>query len=182
MNPSAPYGLPDEAVSSKKPSTLTTAGWLAMAVGVLSILGSITMIIMGKDSILAAVKDQLEAELGPGIDPELLAAAANTPEFDSAYSALITKAVIGLIVGVVVLVLALMARNGATGARIGLAIALVVGMCAGAGLQLADMDALPSVSVGIASITPLLSLFTIVLLFLPATNKYAASRKAVARA
>ena len=182
MNQSAPYGVPGEAASSSKPSTLTTASWLGIVVGVLSILGPITMIIFGKDSILAAVKDQLEAELGPGADPELLAAAADTPDFDSAYSALVTKAVIGLIVGAVVLVLALIARNGATGARIGLAIALVVGMCAGAGLQLADMEALPGMSVGIASITPLLSLVTIVLLFLPATTKYAASRKAVARA
>lgn len=177
MYPSAPYGFPVEAARPKKPSTLTIASWLGVIVGALSILGPITMIILGRDSILALVESQLTDALGTDIDPEVLAAAVDSAEFDSAYSSLIVKAVIGLIVGAIILVLALVARNGGTGARVGLTIALVIGMCAGSGLQIADLEALPGVSVAIASITPLLSLITIVLLFLPATNKYAASRK-----
>ena len=82
-----------------------------------------------------------------------------------------------IVVGVAILAVALAARNAAMWARITLTVVLVVGMCAGSGLQLGDRSVLPSVSVIAAALTPLLSIAAIVLLFLPATNRYASARK-----
>lgn len=84
---------------------------------------------------------------------------------------------VAIAIAVVVLILTITARGGSMVARILLTVALVVNMCAGSGLQLGDRAVLPSGSVVIAGLTPLLSLVAIVLLFLPAANRYAAARK-----
>jgi hypothetical protein len=164
------YGM---AVQRRRPATLNIGSWLGVGVGLLSILGPVTMIVMGKDSIQAFYESSLVDVLGDDA-ADLVGTDA---DLSNAYRALVVKAVIGLIVGVAILVLALVARGGSTAGRIGLAAALVIGLCAGSGLQLVELDVLPSISVVIAGITPLLSLVAIVLLFLPASNQYAAARK-----
>ena len=70
-----------------------------------------------------------------------------------------------------------LARNGSTGLRVGLTIVLVASLGAISGLQLGDRQALPSATVVLAAVVPLLSIVTIVLIFLPATSKYAKARK-----
>jgi hypothetical protein len=60
---------------------------------------------------------------------------------------------------------------------VGLTVALVVGMCGASGLTLGDRQVMPSLTILIAVLTPLLSLIAIVALFLPATNRFAAARK-----
>lgn len=164
----ATYGYSDETVRSGRPSTLNIGTWLAVAVGVLSILGPIAMIAMGKDSIQAFID---ESPLGDLLGDDV------TLDLSDAYSALVTKAVVGLVVGAIILVLAFVARSGSTAARACLAAALLIGLCAGSGLQLVEVDVLPSASIAIAAITPLLSVVAIVLLFLPPSNRYAKSRK-----
>jgi hypothetical protein len=166
------------AVPSRRPATLNIGSWLGVGVGLLSVLGPVTMIVMGKDSIQAFYESSLVDVLGDDA-ADLVGTDA---DLSNAYRALVVKAVIGLIVGVAILVLALVARGGSTAGRIGLAAALVIGLCAGSGLQLVELDVLPSISVVIAGITPLLSLVAIVLLFLPASNQYAAARKAAVAA
>ena len=154
-----------------RPATLSVAVWGGAAVALLSLVGAILMIAKGKDSIEAYLEKTAGADLA-GLVKDAISA-----ELDEAYHRLVIKAGVAIAIAAVVLVLALTARGGAMVARILLAVALVVNMCAGSGLQLADRDVLPSGSVAIAGLTPLLSLVTIVLLFLPANNRYAAARK-----
>jgi hypothetical protein len=90
---------------------------------------------------------------------------------------LVIKAVVGLVLAGLVLVCALLIRGGSLKARIALTVTLVLGMCGGSGLQLGDADAVPDATVAMAVPSPLLSLVVIVLLFPPATNRYAAARR-----
>jgi hypothetical protein len=170
----ATYGFPDETARLPRPATLNIGGWLGVVVGLLSIVGPITMITMGKDSVRALYESTLADLVGADVANQI---GTTDADISDAYNSLVVKAVVGLVIGVAILVLALIARGGSNGARIGLVVALVLGLCAGSGLQLANLDALPSVSVAIAGLTPLLSIITIVLVFLPATNRYVASRK-----
>ena len=100
-----------------------------------------------------------------------------TPEIDQAYQTLVVKAYVAIGFGLLILLFAVLARGGGTGARIGLAVALTLGLFGAAGLQIAEYEVLPGASVAAAVVAPLLSLVTIVLLFLPATNRFAAARK-----
>jgi hypothetical protein len=148
-----------------RPLTLTLAFWLSAVVGLLGIVGGIFDITGGK----AAINKALGKE---GIDSDLARSVAGAA-LDSAYHTLVTRAVIAIVAGALVLAFALAARSGATWARITLTVFLAFGICAGSGLQLRDHDVLPSISLLAASLSPLLSLVAIVLLFLPATNRYA---------
>ena len=169
-----PPGLPlPPAVPRKAPGTLTAAVWLGVVSGLLTILGGVMDIVSGKDSINKALS---KAAGALGVDPDLVQQVAGD-ELNKAYHTLVIKAAVAIVVGVAILAVALAARNAAMWARITLTVVLVVGMCAGSGLQLGDRSVLPSVSVIAAALTPLLSIAAIVLLFLPATNRYASARK-----
>lgn len=148
-----------------RPLTLTLAFWLSAVVGLLGIAGGIFDITDGKAAINKALGKA-------GIDSDLARSVAGAA-LDSAYHTLVTRAVIAIVAGALVLAFAVAARSGATWARITLTVFLAFGICAGSGLQLRDHDVLPSISLLAASLSPLLSLVAIVLLFLPATNRYA---------
>lgn len=156
--------------AADRPLTLTLAFWLSAVVGLLGIIGGIVDIAGGKSAINKALSKE-------GIDSDLARSVAGAA-LDSAYHTLVTRAVIAIVAGALVLAFALAARNAATWARVTLTVFLAFGMCAGSGLQLRDHDVLPSISLLAASLSPLLSIVAIVLLFLPATNRYAGRGKA----
>jgi hypothetical protein len=147
--------------------------WLGVVAGLLTILSGAMDIVSGKDSIERALS---KAAAGFGVDPGLVQQVAGD-EINKAYHTLVVKAVVAIVVGVVIAAVALAARNAAMWARITLTVVLIIGMCAGSGLQLGERSVLPSISVIAAALTPLLSIAAIVLLFLPATNRYASVRK-----
>jgi hypothetical protein len=170
--PSAGYpaAAPTPAAAGGRPLTLTLAFWLSVAVGLLGIIGGIVDITGGKSAINKALSKE-------GIDSDLAQTVAGAA-LDSAYHTLVTRAVIAIVAGALVLAFALAARNAATWARVTLTVFLAFGMCAGSGLQMRDHDVLPSISLLAASLSPLLSIVAIVLLFLPSTNRYAGRSKA----
>jgi hypothetical protein len=156
----------------RRPATLTAAVWMAAIVGLLYIVGAAMIMVSGKDAIRAYLTDETEAS------DELVDAIA-AAAIDEAYSSLVVKAVVAVVVAIAILAAALFARTGATWARIVLAVSLAVAACAGAGLQIGDADVLPNASFAAAALAPPLSIAVIVLLFLPASNRYARSRRGV---
>lgn len=158
-------GAPTTA--AKRPATLTAAIWGAVLTSLLTLTGALVMIIAGKDSIRAYVTETVGADLA-GLVQEAT---------DEAYQTLLVKAGVAIGFGLAVLLFAVLARGGGTGVRVGLAVFLVLGLCGGPGLQLAESDVLPGFSVAVAALTPLISLVTVVLLFLPPSNRYAAARR-----
>lgn len=173
-----PFLPPPAPEPARKPATLAITFWLSVVVAVLSIAGALITIFTGKDAIRTYVAKTVSDTLGTDVDPGVINATVGD-ELNSDYHKLVVKAVIGIVVAVLVLVFALVARNGSTGGRVGLAIALAVGLCGGTGIQLVDADLLPSATVALEGVTPLLSLIAIVCAFVPATNRYAKARKAV---
>jgi hypothetical protein len=173
----ATYGAPAVPAKPSKPATLAIGFWLSVVVGVLSILGPILTIALGKDAIRSYLQDGIADELGTDVSPEVLDLAIGSG-IDEGYSRLVVKAVVGLVIGAIILGLAFVARNGSLGGRIALAVFLALGMCAGSGLQFVDIEVLPSATVAALALAPLLSLVAIVMLFLPASNGYAKAVKA----
>ncbi len=155
-----------------KPLTVTLTMWLSLAVGLLGLIGGIVMITGGHASIRKFVDGTFGDTLGSADGSALLDAV-----LADAYNKLVVKAVIGIVASLLVVLFAFLARNAATGPRIGLVIVLFVGMGAASGLQLGDREVLPSASIIIAAITPLLGLIAIVLALLPASKRYANARK-----
>jgi hypothetical protein len=174
--PAPPVAGGPAAGPLKRPATLAAATWLALATGVLGLIGGILMITGGRASVekfaQQTAQDVLGSDSSSDIVNGLMSAAV-----DAAYHTLVVKAVVGIVAAALVLLFGFLARNGSTGLRVALTIFLVLAMAAGSGLQLADREALPSGSVVVAAVVPLLCIVTIVLLFLPATSRYARSRK-----
>ena len=162
-------GVPTTA--AKRPATLTAAVWGGILTSLLTLAGALVMIIAGKDSI----NEYITASAGPDLADALQTASAAATE--EAYQALVVKAGVAIGFAVLGLLFAVLARGGATAARVGLAVVLVLGLCGGTGLQVAESDVLPGFSLVAAAVTPLLSLVTVVLLFLPPSNRYAAARR-----
>lgn len=168
MRPDVAQGAP------AKPVTVVLTLWLSLAVGLLGVVSGILMITGGR----ASIRKFTEATFGSTLGSDDLGSGLIQAVLDEAYGKLVVKAVIGIVASLLVVLFAVLARNAATGARIGLVIVLVIGMGAASGLQLGDREVLPSGSVIIAAITPLLSLVAIVMALLPATKRYAQARKA----
>jgi hypothetical protein len=154
-----------------RPATLSAAVWGAILTSLLTLAGALVMITSGKDSI----REYIVATAGPDLAGAVQEATAAV--VDEAYGTVQAKAGVAIVFGLLVLLFAVLARSGRTGVRIGLVVALVLCLGASTGLQLAESDVLPGFSVLVASLTPLISLVTVVLLFLPASNRYAAARR-----
>lgn len=167
------------AVAPSRPGTLVTAFWLSIVAGILAIVGGITMIAGGRASIQAFLEKTLFDTVGAGVDPGLIDATIGD-ELDAAYQTLVTKAVVGIVLGVIVAAFALLARSGGNAGRVLLTVALAAGWCGVSGLQLGEADVLPTLSIAAAGLVPLLSLVSIILLYLPPTNRYFKARKAAA--
>jgi hypothetical protein len=164
-------GAPTTTAPTKRPATLSAAVWGAVLTSLLTFAGALVMITAGKDSI----REFVAVTAGPDLAGALEEAAAAV--IDEAYQTLLVKAGVAIAFALLVLLFAVLARSGRTGVRVGLAIALVLCLCASTGLQLAESDVLPGFSVLVVSVTPLIALVTVVLLFLPPSNRYAAARR-----
>jgi hypothetical protein len=166
---STTHRSPQRTSTLVRPGTLTAAVWGGGLVGLLYLAGAIAILVQGKSSV--------EAYLEKTVGSELADLVSATPEIEQAYQALVVKANVAIGFGLVILLFAVLARNAGAGARIGLAVVLTLSLLGGSGLQIAEYEVLPSASVAVAMVAPLLSLVTIILLFLPATNRFAAARK-----
>ena len=161
--------FPQATSAPARPATLAAAVWGGVAVALLYLAGAIAIFVQGRNSVEAYVEKTVGSELADLV--------SSTPEIDQAYQSLVVKAGVAIGFGLVILLFAVLARGGGTGVRIGLAVVLTLGMCGGSGLQIAEYEVLPGASVAAAAVTPLLSLITIILLFLPPTTRFAAARK-----
>jgi len=155
-----------------KPVTVALTMWLSLVVGLLGLIGGIIMIVGGRESIRTFVESMFGSS---SADSELVSAAISA-ELDDAYHKLVLKAGIGIVASLLIVLFAFLARNAASGPRVGLVFMLIIGMGAASGLQLGDREVLPSASVVIAAITPLISLIAIIMALLPASKRYATAR------
>jgi hypothetical protein len=155
-----------------RPVTLAIAVWGGLLVDVLMVVGAVIMIVNGKDSIRAYVRETVGNALSADVIDSTIG-----EDLDQAYHKLVIKAVVAIGLAVVIGVFAVLARRGGLGARIGLGIALLAGVCGGSGLQLGETDVLPKATIVIAAVTPLLSLIAIVCAFLPPSNRYGRARR-----
>ena len=170
----APPGYSTGPVAPQgRPGTLNAAVWISLVVGVFGILAGVLDIAAGKSSIQKGT-NKIAGDLG--VDADTVNQVAGSA-LNDAYHALVLKAVVGIVISVLVIAFALAARNAALWARVTLTVALVAGMCGSSGLQVAERAFPPSASFILVAVTPLLSLVAIILLYLPATNRYAAARK-----
>jgi hypothetical protein len=159
-----------------RPVTVALAMWGGLLVALLSLIGAAFAIATGKDAIREYAVAEATDLLGEEPDPELLDIAIQAA-LDDAYGTLVVKAVIATVVALGVLVFAFTVAGAALWARICLTVALAVNMCAGSGLLLIDTEVMPGLTVAAAAMAPVLSIAVIVLMFLPATNRYATARK-----
>lgn len=172
--PGAPSPMVQRPMGSpSRPPTLAIAVWGGFLVAALTIVGAAFMIVNGKDTIRAYVRDTVGNALGSDVIESTIG-----DDLDQAYHKLVIKAVVAIVLAVAIGVFALLARKGGLGPRIGLAITLVAGLCGGSGLQLNDMDVMPKATIIVAGVTPLLSLIAIVCAFLPPSNRYGKARTA----
>jgi len=176
--PAMPVAGGPAAGPLKRPATLAAATWLALATGVLGLIGGIVMITGGRASIAKFAQQTASDVLGSDSSSDIVNGIMGAA-VDAAYHTLVAKAVVGIVVALLIVLFGVLARNGSTGLRVGLTIVLVAGLGAISGLQLGDRQALPRATVVLAAVVPLLSIVTIVLIFLPATSKYAKARKQV---
>jgi hypothetical protein len=165
-NPSFPapqgYGLPSAAPT--RPTTVTLAFYFALLSGLLTIVGSILLLMNANDLAAQVAGDAVGTDFADLTD---LAT-------DQAHQTLVTRAILGLVTGVLVLVFALFIRNAALWARILLTVFLVGAWCSN-GLTVRDVA--PAATKALEGIAVLLGIISIVLMYLGPTNKYAAARK-----
>ena len=169
--PAMPVAGGPAAGPLKRPATLAAATWLALATGVLGLIGGIVMITGGRASIAKFAQQTASDVLGSDSSSDIVNGIMGAA-VDAAYHTLVAKAVVGIVVALLIVLFGVLARNGSTGLR-------VIAHDADADRDLGDRQALPSATVVLAAVVPLLSIVTIVLIFLPATSKYAKARKQV---
>lgn len=156
-----------QADEMRRPSTLTAAV-VVSGLGALCALVSAVITFTDGRSLLSS-----SLGLGPG-DGSL-----GNSVLDDAYSTLKARAVLGLVAVVIVMVLALAARSGRTGVRVGLTVVLPLAAVAWI-LNAAD-SGVPATIGGPDGAAALLAVIALVLVWLPANNRYARERKALRR-
>lgn len=156
-----------QADEMRRPSTLTAAV-VVSGLGALCALVSAVITFTDGRSLLSS-----SLGLGPG-DGSL-----GNSVLDAAYSTLKARAVLGLVAVVIVMVLALAARSGRTGVRVGLTVVLPLAAVAWI-LNAAD-SGVPATIGGPDGAAALLAVIALVLVWLPANNRYARERKALRR-
>ncbi len=149
-----------------RPATLTLGFAGALLAGLLSALGAVLLIVDAHQLALQTVNDIVPTDSGLG---DLANAAA-----DDAANTLVIRGVTGLVSAVLVLAVALAVRNGRLWARIVLTVLLLGGLCAN-GLIVRDVSPAATKALDYAAIG--LALLSVVVLFLPSTNRYAKARR-----
>jgi hypothetical protein len=94
---------------------------------------------------------------------------------DDAYGTLQSRAMVGIVLAVISLIFTVLALRGGIGPRITLTVFLLLT----AGLMIISVkDVFPSMSKATGTVAIILAPVAIILMFLPAVNEYAKSRKA----
>jgi hypothetical protein len=167
--PAQPAPAAYVAAPPTRPATLTFGYFGALLAGLFSLAGSALLIAQAHDLAERTANDVLgddtTAILGSDLTSSVVDDAANT---------LVMRGVAGVVSAVLVLAVALAVRNGATWARIVLTVLLLGGLCAN-GFAIADVA--PGATKALDAAAMLLGLAVVVLLFLPATNRYVKARK-----
>lgn len=150
----------------RRPSTLTAAV-LVSALGALSAFISALITFADGRSLLSS---------SLGLGPADAGSLANSV-LDAAYNTIKSRAIIGLVAVVIILALAIAARGGRTGVRVGLTIMLP--LAAVAWILNAVDSGVPGLIGGPDGVAVVLAVIALVLVWLPANNRYARERKAV---
>jgi hypothetical protein len=150
----------------RRPGALTAAV-VVCTLGALSALISAVITFADGRSLLTS-----SLGLGPA-DAGSLASSV----LDAAYNTIKSRAIIGLAAVVIILALAIAARGGRTGVRVGLTIMLPLAAAAWI-LNVVD-SGVPGLIGGPDGVAVVLAVIALVLVWLPANNRYARERKAL---
>jgi hypothetical protein len=151
-----------------RPTALNVGVLLALGAAVLTILAQVLAIAGGKDALRDKVLEEFPglAAVGP---------AAMDLALDEAMDTIKTRAILGIVVAIVVAALALAARGASKGLRITLAFFLMAGVA----LMLRSVtDVFPGAAIAIGVLAMLLAPVAVIVILLPAVDKYRAARKA----
>lgn len=149
----------------RRPSTLTAAVLVSSLAAFCAFVSALITFTDGRSL--------LSSSLGLPGDAGSLASTV----LDAAYSTIKSRAIIGLVAAVIIVVLAIAARGGRTGVRVGLTITLPLAAVAWI-LNAAD-SGVPGLIGGPDGVAVLLAVIALVLVWLPANNRYARERKAL---
>ena len=169
-DPRYPGGYPQPGAPAgpvTRPRELTIGVLLALGAAVLTILAQVLALSGGKD----ALRDKVLEEF-PGLE----SAGSLLPlALDEAYDTIKTRAILGIVVAIVAAGLALASRGASKGVRITLAFFLMAGVA----LMLRSVtDVFPGAAIAVGVVAMLLAPVAVIVILLPATDKYRAARKA----
>ncbi|GLZ32164.1 hypothetical protein Lesp02_43520 [Lentzea sp. NBRC 105346] len=160
----------------KKPGVLT-AGFFSALLSVLAgVAGALVIFIGGKEMVAELAKDYFGAELG--ISENALGSAMYAEVFAEAYDKLAFRAGLVVFFCVLALIATLLLRNGGLGGRVFFTVVFPLTVFAW-WVVLRDMAPMGTKIAGYAGITA--GLIAVVLIWLPAVNKYNEARKALKR-
>jgi hypothetical protein len=155
--------------SASRPGVLTSAVAASVLAALLVIVSQIMSIATGESLIQDALREQAGSAAAD------LANSVFQAEIADAYSTLQSRAILGIVFASLVLLFAALALRGGLGARITLAVVLVLM----AGVTIISVgDIFPAFGKAAGTVAILLAPVAIVLLFLPAANRYSRARKA----
>ncbi|GLY64476.1 hypothetical protein [Amycolatopsis taiwanensis] len=162
-HPTAQVTSPNGAAVMSRPGTLTVTLGLAVLTAVVSIIDQILFLTGGRDAAVSVLGDlaDLANELGAG------------SMIDDAVSTLNTRAYVAIVLAVLLLVFGVLAgrvwANVLT--TIVAAVAIVVGL-----IQLIDVGT--GAMNGLAGLTSLLAIATLVMVWMPANRRYVKAKQA----
>jgi len=155
------------------PRLLPLAVGAALAAAALYLVTAVLAFVSGRAAVESAIR------VGVGADLQDLVNTVAGPAIDAAYGTIKTRAMIIAFFAVVAVVLALVALRASLVARIVVAVSLLLALAVTAR---AVTDIFPGAAKGTGWAAVALSLVAVVMLFLPAVNRYATARRARAAA
>lgn len=149
-----------------RPTSLRLAWYASLTAMLVAVVGAVVVFATGRDFVEHAGGDYLSENAAGAFD--------HADAVDTAYGLLVNRAVLDLVAIGFVLLFAVFARNGATWARVLVTVVLLLGDTT----RLATIGSGPVGSTVTTALLVVLSLAVPVLLFLPASGRYAKARKA----
>jgi hypothetical protein len=159
----APVGPP------ARPGIVSAAFFAALASGLFSVIGGILEFSGARELAEKVASDALGTDitgLDLGVTDAAVTGAVNTLQF---------RGILAIVLGALVMAASLTVHNAALWGRIVTGVLLLVSLCAN-GLEFTDVASGATTALGVTA--NLLGIAAIVMSFLPATNRYAAARKA----
>jgi len=159
----APVGPP------ARPGIVSAAFFAALASGLFSVIGGILEFSGARELAEKVASNALGTDvtgLDLGVTDAAVTGAVNTLQF---------RGILAIVLGALVMAASLTVHNAALWGRIVTGVLLLVSLCAN-GLEFTDVASGATTALGVTA--NLLGIAAIVMSFLPATNRYAAARKA----